>query len=134
MLTKLFLAAKIGVMQSNKNLKKTGKIADENVASTENAITGETKTKPRTSKSSKPTTETGETTSVKLHRKAKSIPAQDENTSVAAAAASATPSAAPAITHEQIASLAHSYWIERGMQHGSQAEDWLRAERELQAR
>jgi len=35
------------------------------------------------------------------------------------------------VTHEEIAKLAHRYWAERGGQHGSHIEDWLRAEREL---
>jgi hypothetical protein len=30
-----------------------------------------------------------------------------------------------------IARLAYSYWEARGRQHGSELEDWLRAEREL---
>jgi len=38
---------------------------------------------------------------------------------------------AMAVSHEQIAELAHRYWAERGRQHGHDAEDWLRAEREL---
>ena len=38
------------------------------------------------------------------------------------------------ITHDQIALLAHSYWVARGYQYGSPEEDWQRAERELQAR
>lgn len=36
-----------------------------------------------------------------------------------------------AVSHEQIAQLAHRYWAERGRQHGHDAEDWLRAERAL---
>ena len=35
------------------------------------------------------------------------------------------------VSHEQIANLAHRFWTERGRQHGHDAEDWLRAEREL---
>jgi len=35
------------------------------------------------------------------------------------------------ISHEQVAMLAHKYWIERGYQHGHHEEDWLRAEHEL---
>ena len=35
------------------------------------------------------------------------------------------------ISHEEIARLAHRYWSERGRQHGRDAEDWFRAEREL---
>jgi hypothetical protein len=34
-------------------------------------------------------------------------------------------------SHEAIARLAHRYWAERGQQHGSDAEDWFRAEQEL---
>jgi hypothetical protein len=34
-------------------------------------------------------------------------------------------------THEQIARLAHSYWLDRGRGEGSADEDWFRAEREL---
>lgn len=36
-----------------------------------------------------------------------------------------------AVTHEQIAVLAHRFWNERGRQHGHDAEDWLRAEQTL---
>ena len=35
-------------------------------------------------------------------------------------------------THDEIAHLAHSYWLERGDEPGSPEEDWLRAERDLQ--
>ncbi len=35
------------------------------------------------------------------------------------------------IEHDSIAKLAYSYWLERGGQDGSPAEDWLRAETEL---
>ena len=34
-------------------------------------------------------------------------------------------------TREKIASLAYSYWEQRGCQGGSPEEDWFRAEREL---
>jgi hypothetical protein len=37
-------------------------------------------------------------------------------------------------THEQIAQLAHRFWMERGNQHGSDAEDWFRAEQELRGK
>ena len=42
----------------------------------------------------------------------------------------ATP-AVPAISREEVARLAYSYWEARGYRGGSQEEDWLRAEREL---
>jgi hypothetical protein len=35
---------------------------------------------------------------------------------------------------EEIAALAYSYWEQRGRQHGSDVEDWLRADKELTAR
>lgn len=34
-------------------------------------------------------------------------------------------------THEEIALLAHSYWEQRGYQHGLAEQDWLRAEQNL---
>src|ERR1700722_585776 len=37
----------------------------------------------------------------------------------------------PVVSREEIARLAYSYWEARGRPHGSAAEDWLRAEREL---
>ena len=33
--------------------------------------------------------------------------------------------------HQEIARLAYSFWEARGRQHGSELEDWLRAEREI---
>jgi hypothetical protein len=38
------------------------------------------------------------------------------------------------ITHETIARRAYERFIERGMQHGMDLEDWLAAERELNIR
>jgi hypothetical protein len=35
------------------------------------------------------------------------------------------------VPHDEIAVLAHRFWIERGFQHGHDAEDWLRAEQQL---
>jgi hypothetical protein len=37
-------------------------------------------------------------------------------------------------SHEDIARLAHRYWAERGHKHGSDADDWLRAEQELRGK
>jgi len=39
-----------------------------------------------------------------------------------------------AYPHPEIAGLAYLYWEQRGHQHGSAAEDWLRAEREVLSR
>ena len=38
------------------------------------------------------------------------------------------------LSHEEIAVLAYSFWMERGQPEGSPEEDWLRAERELRSR
>jgi hypothetical protein len=38
------------------------------------------------------------------------------------------------VSTEQIARLAHQYWLERGCQHGHDAEDWFRAEQELRSK
>ena len=38
------------------------------------------------------------------------------------------------ISTEEIARLAHQYWLERGCQHGRDAEDWFRAEQELRGK
>lgn len=38
------------------------------------------------------------------------------------------------IKHDDIAALAHSYWVARGRAHGNPEEDWLRAEQELRSR
>lgn len=50
------------------------------------------------------------------------------NHTVAEAAAIVTP-AMP--SREEIARLAHSYWVERNYAHGHAEEDWMRAERAL---
>ena len=39
----------------------------------------------------------------------------------------------PRVSETDIAARAFSYYCERGFQHGSDVEDWLRAERELMA-
>jgi hypothetical protein len=43
-------------------------------------------------------------------------------------------SAQPGLDQEDVARLAHSYWLERGGQGGSPEEDWHRAEQALKAR
>ena len=45
-----------------------------------------------------------------------------------------TSSSNSVVTFDEIAKLAYSYWEARGYQGGSQEEDWLRAEQELNAR
>ena len=39
-----------------------------------------------------------------------------------------------AVSHEEVARLAHRFWAERGHQHGNSAEDWFRAEQELRGK
>ncbi len=38
------------------------------------------------------------------------------------------------VSTEEIARLAHRYWLERGCKHGHDAEDWFRAEQELSSK
>jgi hypothetical protein len=38
------------------------------------------------------------------------------------------------LSHEQVAAVAHQLWIERGHQHGYDAEDWFRAEQMLRSK
>lgn len=135
-------------MQSNKASKKTLKIAEETAAvAPETGTPADLTGKPRTPRSSKPKKdEINETTmSAKHHRKASSpitldIASVDTSETAKTMAASAgvgstsesAPSGEP--TYEDIAVLAHSYWLERGGAPGSAEQDWLRAERELKAK
>ncbi|MGA2572256.1 MAG: DUF2934 domain-containing protein [Terracidiphilus sp.] len=38
------------------------------------------------------------------------------------------------VSYDQVAQLAHQFFVERGCEHGHDAEDWSRAEQELRAR
>jgi hypothetical protein len=38
------------------------------------------------------------------------------------------------LAHDEVARLAHSYWQQRGGQHGHHMEDWFRAEQELRGK
>ncbi len=38
------------------------------------------------------------------------------------------------ISAAEVARLAHQYWLERGCQHGHDADDWFRAEQELRSK
>jgi hypothetical protein len=63
--------------------------------------------------------------------------APKEKTAAKSAEAAGIPEAVSATrtvvrpTHQQIAELAHHYFVERGWRHGHHEQDWLRAEREL---
>ena len=55
-----------------------------------------------------------------------------DNLTVMPAPATVPTAATPSF--DQIASLAHRYWAERGYQHGHDAGDWFRAEQDLRAK
>ena len=48
--------------------------------------------------------------------------------------ATETPAAEPSLDSREVAQLAYSYFEQRGYRHGSQVEDWFRAESELRQR
>jgi hypothetical protein len=50
---------------------------------------------------------------------------------IAAEPSADEPRSSAAVSPDQIARLAHSFWEARGRTDGSAVEDWLRAEREL---
>jgi hypothetical protein len=54
-----------------------------------------------------------------------------ETAAVEAVDVSPVPAAPVTPSREEIASLAYSYWVDRGYQGGSPEQDWLRAEQEL---
>ncbi len=45
----------------------------------------------------------------------------------------ASPPAVPKVTHDRIAMRAYEKWLQRGCCHGSDQQDWLEAEAELNA-
>lgn len=147
---------KISSMQFSKASKKTNN-ADETNNQPELNAGAENTSKPRTVRSSKTKKETSDTGSAK-HRKASPDAIGESSPAVKTQAASVAATSAvsadspiidsvgvmtPAVdsreaasaesspSREEIAKLAHSYWIARGYAHGSPEEDWLRAEREL---
>ncbi len=150
-MTNLFVAVKIRAMQSKKASKKTVTNAEETGSSNpDKKVTSEASSKPRTTRSSKPKSEPGETIAAKRHRAVTPAPSQVSAPAIevapkamaAAAGASASTTVSSVIdssdskeaTYEEIANLAHSYWVARGHHHGWAEEDWLRAERELKSR
>jgi len=127
-------------MQSTKTSNKTRKSVDDTAAAMPEVGTGAEKAvKPRTSRSSKTKkSEAAEAGTVKHHHKAiPSVVAESavETEPIAKAAAAAAGAETSHIvrkaSHEEIAKLAHSYWVTRGYTDGHAEEDWLRAEREL---
>lgn len=158
MLTKLFPPAKIAFMQSNKASKKTRKIAEESSTVSPTAgVSGEAATTPRTSRSSKSKSDNTESGPAR-HRKTSS-PVATETSTVENAPAAKTlaasagagltsnhtaPNTSPStqvsfvaatdVPHDEIATLAHHYWMARSGNDGSAEQDWLRAERELKTK
>jgi len=67
---------------------------------------------------------------------AASKPAAKKSAAVKATAKSkVTPiRAASKVSRDEIAALAHRFWLERGGEHGHDAEDWLRAEQTLRGK
>ena len=128
-------------MQFSKTSKKTRQIAEETAAVPESATQAEI-SKPRTTRSSKSKNIEASDTGSAKHRKptaksavaAESASAPQAETKVATANGSDFDEIASLqpVTHEEIAVLAHSYWVARGYAPGSPEQDWLRAERELQ--
>jgi hypothetical protein len=141
MLTNMFACVYNIPMQSNKAPKKTRKIADDQATAIPEIGAEATTSKPRSAKSSK--SKKAETADMGLashqHKTGSGSAAEFQRTEIApagkamAAAAAAGGAIAP-VTHEEIASLAYSYWAARGYVDGSAHADWLRAEEELRAK
>ena len=134
-------------MQSSKPLKKKRNIAGEKAASTpEVSVDLEATMKPRSSTSSKKKIDTGvDAGTGKTHRKLsapvsveisrqESMPVEPVTLKTAAAVAGVEQAfQIREISPDQIAKLAHSYWVERGYAHGHSEADWLRAEQDLKS-
>lgn len=99
----------------------TGKATRKTAAPAQPAETAEKvePKKPAARKSAGPVAVASNATEVKRPITAKKNPA---------------PATSRKISHEEIASLAHRYWAERGHEHGNHVDDWLRAERELRGK
>jgi hypothetical protein len=103
--------------------KRSRKIAEESAADLSQIPVAAEETANIRRKTSTPKAAAESTPAAKQHRgAAKKAPA--------AVAASPFPAAKP-IGHADIATLAYSYWENRGYQGGSPEEDWFRAEKQL---
>lgn len=116
-------------MQStgSKNKRSRSKAEEPNTAAPTPVTAAEENTKSRR-KTSSPKAAAEATPAAKQHRGAakKSVNTAAEEKSAVAAPAK--------VSHADIATLAYSYWAERGYQGGSADEDWFRAERFLSSR
>ena len=89
-------------------------------------------TKKATDTAAKKATPTATKAAAKTATKA---PAKTPSKKSASADSTVQPSAGKhEPTHAEISHLAHQYWQERGHNHGSHEDDWVRAERELKSR
>jgi hypothetical protein len=138
-------ADRIRCMQSSNNkTKRTRKSAEESVSASLEAsgTQAEESGKPRQKRAAKKTVDSAP--SLTNHRKAtkKTDRATTRTTpSIGSGVAVQSVAAEPSTTHrrieprivshEEIATLAYSYWEGRGYRGGCPVEDWLRAEREL---
>jgi hypothetical protein len=131
-------------MQLNKSSKKTKKTADNApvAAAPEKSVAAaaEVKPKPRALKSSTPKkSEEKVTASPSHHHKVNSspvvveprVPESKPVEPELVQTVTVTETIAKVVSHDDIAKLAHSYWVARGYAHESPHEDWVRAEREL---
>jgi hypothetical protein len=112
-------------MQSSKTSNKARKIADDATPVADATTQAATKSRSTRSASKSKSIESAETNALKHRRAATKAAATVQE---GEAQASTRP-----VTREDVALLAHSYWIARGYAPGSPEEDWLRAEKELQA-
>jgi hypothetical protein len=123
-------------MQFRKTSKQTRTTAEKTAAAPEIGAPGEN-FKPRTTRSSKSkSSQPSEPRSAK-HRKTATEPptgVTDDAPAVAGKVMNGEAVEPQTMSHEQIAALAHSYWVARGYAPGSPEQDWLRAERELKVK
>ncbi len=77
--------------------------------------------KPRTTATAKTETTAAKTAPIKPAAKKKAAPKSKSNLVLM-------------VSREEIAILAHRFWLERGGQHGHDAEDWIRAEQTLMSK
>jgi Protein of unknown function (DUF2934) len=122
------------MQSSGTKTKRTRKTVEEtNVASAPvAAAVSEEPTKTR--RQAAPRKPLTETTPAVKHRGAARKTAASQPPESAVAAAGANDHFTVAVSRDQIAVLAYSYWESRGFQGGSPEEDWFRAERELGSR
>ncbi len=132
-------------MQSSNPSKKKRKIADEKSApAPEATVAAEPQMSSRFVTSSRKKTDTlVDAGAGKTHRKLSSplsldasrqeSPVDEPAKTMGAAAGAEQTFTTREVSEEEIAKLAHSYWVERGYAHGHSNADWLRAEQELNA-